>query len=517
MTIDFLSKKLKGDGLSKMLPLASSDRQWITFPREQGVYLPSVVKTWQTTTLNHRRRRLGDEEEYEPRFAGIGCSFATDDSTILITSTIAQINDKHEQLESLTWNPQSSTINIWEVVEDEDEVEKCGEMFTYSCSPQPRFSSCGNLVGAVLQGFHAGITLIGFDIKEDVKHFRQAFLQSSGSSFSRRTLCCAFSPRGDKVAAINDLNMAGQNMDTCELSIWRRLSVVMQHTTGLKSEKKDQSNYALKSTWTTRLSAICPQISGKLRDCKFSPSAEQVCILSSTGILFLVDIKLRHCTAKLDPNSFFQSMPNQEDVWFNIHHQMNNNIWEDNQQEHPHMNPLQQQQHQQVIYPQLFQFIRAFDFDPRFLNSVLMVASGSTLRLMRENKCSELVCTISLQLPNPHALVNSVNYSRDGSFLAVCTCQGVVYVYETRSWTIKHTLKEEGGSCCLSSGFSWTGEELVSSYSNGVVNVWQLPRKTTLKELCRKALREINSPLGILCLKDLPRGLKDYLNFEPVW
>ena len=437
------------------------DNTWTLFPRKPNIQLPAIISTFETSCRDSPWRRYDTGNSTQLNLCCTGCTFAPDDATIISTTAIFPHHNQHEQENDLTVNPPCAFISIWEIDSDDHEAEDCGCMFTYSARPSPQFSPCGNILGAVMNGYQGRICLIGYEMEDCVKNFKSVSIDCVGGNLCGRTQCCVFSPTKNRAATINDLYIGGQDLSSYELNIWR---------------VKDTRH--MKSIWSVKLHTLYAGLNGKLRDAKFSQNGELLAVLSTSGQLCVIDIRSRKQKHVIDD--------------------------------------IIQNEYQGTVRSKV---INCFDFDPRFNERLIAIGCDNMVQILDIAKL--VVHCYSILLPEASRNCNHISFSKCGRMLAASCCNGTVYIYNTVKQNLLHTLSfsateaDVESSCCLSSSFSSSSEEIVVASQSGFVHVWQLPRMLGLKEICRLKVRA-SFDVSTIQYLDIPKSLVNFLLFSPV-
>ncbi|KAL8584531.1 hypothetical protein ACOMHN_016851 [Nucella lapillus] len=165
----------------------------------------------------------------------------------------------------------------------------------------------------------------------------------------------------------------------------------------------------------------------------------------------------------------------------------------------------------------------SFDFDPREKYSVMAVgSSGGVLTVCQ-------ICSGDgeiLQQLDTGGRINCVQYSQDGSSVAVAFQAFTVAIHSTRDLTTLHTIdlsplcshhaalyQSQPYPTVQRLSFSYDGRRLVTSSCDGFVRVWSVPCLLTLQEWCRKTLLQ-SVPIVRVRKWSLPQKVKQFLLSE---
>lgn len=367
-------------------------------------------------------------------------------------------------------------------------------MFTYSPVPCPAFSSCGNFICSVMNGYQGNLSIVGYnydnDDEDEYKQYDTVALKCHGGNLSGKTFCCLIGDRHAlSVTDKKQLNRGGGGGDFlhCELTVWKVVS----------------RDLSLKRYWSRTLFRIFNELldddddfllSGALHisECFFSSDKQNIGILFSNALFLLIGIEEKAGVLFVDLKSLLKVTPGNS-----------------------------------VSFP-------SFCFHPLFRSRFVAFACTNKCYLTdiyRPESSYQSIVSIFSESDGSPGTVNHVTYSCNGEYFSVCTGRSTgscVYVYRTKnSYTLLFRLSPPDSSTNVvgadvsllkasnCSQFSPTSEELIAAYSDGAVRVWQLPRRLNLKELCR---------IRCLCLFErsllehdsrIPKRLKNYLFFVP--
>lgn len=472
-------------------------KKWRLCKRKKDVEIPANVLCVQTSDSF---RSLCDQDDEDggdgfirsvTNFTSLSCSFSPSDSTIFCSLGVFEHFVRRNDQGQYVTPPRVSCgfVSIWDIESyqengyNDEDLEGVACMFTYSPVPYPAFSSCGNFICSVMNGYQGNLSLIGYYNEDEFKQFDTVDLTCRGGNLSGKTSCCLI---GDKHAlTVTDTIVTDGNFLKCELTVWKIVS----------------RDLSLKHYWTRTMYGIMSELLDSevnfqfrellITECLFSPDLRYIgMLLSSTCPLFIL-IGIEEKTANIfinlrslieatrDPNATFPS----------------------------------------------------FCFHPIFRNRFIAFSCKSKCYLADIYNPESYRCIVSLvddKYSDQVTPINHVTYSKNGEYFSVSTGSSTgstVCVYSTkRMYTLLYRLTPDLSSNmpvnssltrANCSNFSPTSEELVVAYGDGAIRVWQLPRRLNLKELCRTRC---------LCLYErhfleqdsrIPKQLKNYLFFVP--
>ncbi|XP_057317032.1 uncharacterized protein LOC130658025 [Hydractinia symbiolongicarpus] len=382
-------------------------------------------------------------------FSSICCNFAPDDNQIF--TSLGTFNHYVR-----SGRIPCGFLSVWEI--DDGKIFDLGCMFTYAPVPYPLFSSCGNLCCAIMNGFQGQLSVVGYSYKDKEKLFGCTPLPCIGGNLCGKSICLVVDHT--HAVTITDLKMQNKLVD-CVFSMW-----------------KVQGNLMLKHFWMKKLDQICEHLSSGdyLMQCMFSPCSNYVALLMSDGHFTITDVC--DCEKKEFTSRTVNLLP---------------------------LIGVENRIKQKII----------FSFNPFGSFQIILIGYNKTLFFI--NHTNAKVQKQHLNLLNDNECITHVKYSNNGAFLAVCSSYAKVYIFSPlNEYNLLYVLSSfdvsEGVSANYAS-FSSSSQELIVSSSAGLLTVWQLPRMTKLKEICRLKLLTCITRDDIENL-DIPENLRQYLYFR---
>lgn len=385
----------------------------------------------------------------------ISCSFAPDDAcTIGTVGTFPYF-----LLNTERFTVPCGYVSVWDT--QHDECEHNGVLFTYAVQPSPTFSQCGNIYCAVMNSSHEQISFVGYDDEEDDKYFESAPLTFLGGNLCGKSLCA----RVNENVAVTITNMKMQNdLDVCNFSVW-----------------KVKPDLRFRHIWTKKVDEVigCSGMRLYLLDAAFSPDSKCFGMLMTNDWFILVNVHTR-----------------LREVYMNLGAMLNCAV-------------------------------KLFTFDPKFGHGIIAVTTPRGVYVV--NIFKDGGEAMAIEMPSEEGGVINANFSKDGKLFAITLGNGSTLIYTTRSrYMITHVLCpsnckdtfptsfdfENVSANCVS--FSSSSEEVTVAYSNGHVCIWQLPRRLSLKEICRMEVLCLY-PMDLIDAMDIPQKLKRFLKFEPIF
>ena len=129
--------------------------------------------------------------------------------------------------------------------------------------------------------------------------------------------------------------------------------------------------------------------------------------------------------------------------------------------------------------------------------------------------------------------IKHLSMSMNQVLLAVSTYNGNVYVFDTNTNDLKlfyvlnftpnllpqklvNRVMNNSRNYVFSANFTMSSEELIVCYYSRLVMIWQLPKRLSLKDICRLKIRTLWSKYMIEEFFNIPNVLKDFLLFKPM-
>ena len=359
-------------------------------------------------------------------------------------------------------------------------MEGIGCFFTYSPTPCPSFSSCGNFITSVLNSYLQNLTITGFIYDESqFKQYDAVTLKCHGGNLTGKTICFVISDHYS--VSLNDRLQNG-SIIPWELTMWK------------VSPSTVDNGLMLKHYWTRNIIELFSEGNGnsfevigdvKLKQCLFSLDGKSVGLLFSTYTFISVSVEGRSVEAFIDLMDLIG---------------VRNDLAS----------------------------IPSFDFHPLFHKGYIVFAYN-TKCYVTDIFTPQHRCHCVAQIPEENnGIVSHVTYSKDGRLFAMTTTctDGIVFVFNTKGkYQLLYKLCQEfqldrinhlSGVVANHSHFSWTSQELLTAYSNGSVRVWQLSRVMSLKEMCRVRCLCLFPRHMVESSSFIPKQLKNYLFFAPL-